>query len=497
MQKRKSTRPDNRVESRAECRAEVSRDSHESRSSYSDSRLYESEVEFKSSKRNYEFMTGPAFVPPTFTDNKRHKSSSDYERRDDRRDERKDDYRRGYERSDTRSRYNDTDRRDERRDDTKERSDRRDGDQRDDRRGKYDHKRDNKREEDQPKYTPSSPLLPLDPSILTPARSPSNPRSNEVSTSRKTLYRKEEHEEGKNLSKSQIKRSIQETDQSHSTFYNEVLPDDKIVAFVTDVLIRYGNVDPLLAKQLLDQDGIKMFRTAFTHWTVTFINKSELNFEVYETLGDVTFNKVIMFYIMRRFPQLMSDPEANYKLTEAQKLYKSRLLGYQFADELGLPAMVRWRNFKYGSNPQKTIEMDNKFKTDVFESFLGAVELIVDETVFPHAGYSVAYNILDTLLKDVDMTVDVALTKPATAKLKELMDRLRGVRIFYTQKDDTNDIIGMNVKLKFDNGIQTKSHGFIHEYELQSGYIKGKEQGEDRISTLALDWLEQECDKKW
>ena len=477
-------------------RKPANRDSNESRSHRSDSprrnTLYESEVEFKSSKRNYESMSGPAFVPPSFTDNKRYRSSDftlrdrDTDRREDRRD---------------------TDRREDRRDDRY--PDRRD-DRRDHRREDSYNNRDNNRDsrkERKEDYTsrydhrsidikPPTPTSPVDPSIFTPARSPSNPPI-EVSTSRKTLFRKEEHEEGKMLSKSQIKRSIQETDQSHSTFHNEVLPDDRIVAFVTDALIRYGNVDPLLAKQLLDQDGIKMFRTAFTHWTVTFNNKSELNFEVYETLGDVTFNKVIMFYIMRRFPQLMSDPEANYKLTEAQKLYKSRLLGYQFADELGLPAMVRWRNFKYGSYPQKTIEMDNKFKTDVFESFLGAVELIVDEKVFPHAGYSVAYNILDTLLKDVNMTIDVALTKPATAKLKELMDRLHGVRIFFTQKDDTNDIIGMNVKLKFDNGIQTKSYGFLYEYELQSGYIKGKEQGEDRISTLALDWLEQECDKKW
>ena len=445
-------------------KSSYSRDSNESRYKPDESTLYVAEV--GSRKRNYANMTGPSFVPPSSSSKRSYSSSS-------------------YSEGPNYSSYSYST--------TSIES------------SSYSTSYSTSSSSSYPStsyHSSSSSTYPTT-STLNSASSSTKPTSEQsssnapTSSSRASLFRKEEHEEGKTLSKNQIRNSIRDTDQSHSTFHNEHLPDDKIATFVSDILYRFGNVDPLMAKQLMDAEGIKIFRTAFTHWTVTFTNKSELNFEVYETLGDVTFNKVIMFYLMRRFPELMTDPEANYKLTEAQKLYKSRLLGYKFADELNLPSMVRWRNFKYGNNPQKIIEMDNKFKTDVFESFLGAVELLIDTKVFPHAGYSVAYHILDTLLKDVDMTVDVALTKPPTGKLKELMDRLHGVRIYLPQKDDTNDIIGMNVRLKFDKGIQTKSLGVLYEHILESGYIRGKEQGEDCISKIALAWLDQECDKRW
>jgi len=317
-----------------------------------------------------------------------------------------------------------------------------------------------------------------------------------ISSSREILYRKEEDTEGKKLSKTQIKKNLVD-DDNNVQFFNQTLSNAHIVAYVSNILITMGNMDPNVVKELLDAESVDLFRIAFTHWSV----KGERNYELFETLGDTTFNKIVSFYIVRRFRELEHDLDANYKVTEASKLYKGRTVADKFADKLQLPQMARWRNVKYnaGLNAVKQVEMDNKFKTDLFESFIAAIELIIDKKVYPHAGYSIVYNILEVLLDDLDMTIDLRKTKPATAQLKELLDRSRSTRQFQPIKDDTNDIIGMKVYLSFPQpegliSLKTKQSVFEKHFSVM---VHGKDVGEEHVSLLALQWMQEEFGLHW
>ena len=51
---------------------------------------------------------------------------------------------------------------------------------------------------------------------------------------------------------------------------------------------------------ILTKEGMTYFSKAFTHSSVDPNN----NYEFLETLGDLTLNKCVLFYLCRRFPQL-------------------------------------------------------------------------------------------------------------------------------------------------------------------------------------------------
>ena len=322
----------------------------------------------------------------------------------------------------------------------------------------------------------------------------SNTRRDEFrgDTRLEVLYRKDENEEGKKLTKTQIRKALH-TDQADVKWYNQHLSDFQIKSFVGKILLYHAKVDRQWIDTLLDAEGVATFRQAFTHWSIP----DEMNYELFEMLGDTTYNKIVAFYMVGRFKELMKDPDANYKLTEAGKLYKGRNVADKFSDTLGLPTMARWRSLKYGQSPVKIIEMDNKFKTDLFESFIGAVELVVDRKVHPFAGYSVVYNMLASLFDGIEMTTDLRKTKPATSQLKELVDRLHGERWFISTKTDDNDIIGMKLKLSFPDGLRTRTGDVVYEHHFDTGYVRGKEQGEDKVCNLGLKWLDEVCDQRW
>ena len=352
-----------------------------------------------------------------------------------------------------------------------------------------------------PQPTPHSPRSISGPSSAATSREDRSTREDRTIltdrvtlTDRVLLYRKDENTEGKKLTKTQIRKALH-SDQSHAKWYNRELTDIQIQQFVGNILYHRGRVDKHYLSVILDEEGTQLFRQAFTHWSML----GDPNYELFEMLGDTTFNKVVVFYMMNRFKELMDDPDANYKLTEASKLYKGRNVADKFSDTLGLPSVARWRNLTYGQSPTKMVEMDNKFKTDLFESFLAAVELIVDKKIFAFAGYSIVYNILASLFDDIEMTVDLRLTKPATAQLKELVDRLHGDKVFINIKTDDNDIIGVRLKLSFaqEGGLATRNGGRVYEQQFESGHIRGKEAGEDKVCQLALKWLDEECNQRW
>lgn len=310
-----------------------------------------------------------------------------------------------------------------------------------------------------------------------------------------SVYNYEDEDDGKVLTKTQIKKSLC-SDQSHANTVNKDLPDDVIRNFVVGILTQRGQMELTAAMKLMDAQGVSLMRRAFTHWTFN----SEHNYEVLETLGDTTYNKIVMYYIYRRFPDLANDPDGNYKLTESSKLYKSKLQAPFFSDRLGLPSMARYRMLFYRPQPQTfpdkilQIKMDQKMKTDLFEAFIAALEDIIDCRVFPHAGYIYTYNILSSLLDEIDIKMNLADTKNNKSKLKELTDRLQGT--VYYRKINGDASQGVELSVRFNEPVRVINGGTCSSLRFTSNN-RVFDAACDDTSFQALEWLQRNCNKRW
>lgn len=300
-----------------------------------------------------------------------------------------------------------------------------------------------------------------------------------------TLYRRAEQEEGKQLSKNQLRQAYVADDTS--TTHNDVLSDETIRTFVVQILTERGGIQADVATDLMDDEACTLMRRAFTHRTMSMHD----NYEVLETLGDTSFNKIVAFYMMRRFPELRTDPQANYKLTEAMKIYKSKTIAEKFSDTLGLPSLARYREcqIRVNANETKIFKMDSKFKTDLFEAFLAGIEDLIDGKIHVHAGYAVVYNILQSLLDDIPMTINLDKIKSAKVLLKECIDKLHGNMYINKLKNHENHIIGVEITVYIGAEYSLNRQEYRCRYfNNESG---GEQKQQERACLDALDDLKE------
>jgi len=111
--------------------------------------------------------------------------------------------------------------------------------------------------------------------------------------------------------------------------------------FIYTLLSNYGLLTDDEINKLLDNDGMKILTSAVTHWSV---GEDVDDYEVWETLGDVTLNKIMVWYMFRRFPEATSE-----ELTEAKKINVSKGQFPVYAHTLHLPQFVRYRSVNYQS----------------------------------------------------------------------------------------------------------------------------------------------------
>lgn len=311
-----------------------------------------------------------------------------------------------------------------------------------------------------------------------------------------TTYNYEAEDEGKVLTKTQIRNNLCH-DQSSAETINKNLSDAQIRNFVTDLLVQRGRLELNFAHQLMTPKAVQLMRQAFTHWSIY----REPNYEVLETLGDTTYNKVITYYIYRRFPELGQDPDGNSKITESTKLYKSKNQAPIFSDKLGLPSMARYRALFYYPQPitfpHKVLQlkMDNKLKTDLFEAFIAAIEEIIDGSVSLHSGYVVVYNILESLFDEINIKIDLQSTLSNKTKVKEVCDRLRG-RITYNKMYRGDDTIGIEMVIRFEESVKLTDGSYCRTKSFKA-FTRGYEAGCDQAAVQALEWLRSSCGLSW
>jgi dsRNA-specific ribonuclease len=185
--------------------------------------------------------------------------------------------------------------------------------------------------------------------------------------------------------------------------------DGNFKSFIHSLLIR-GNLKEEYTELFLQDDCMEIYSQAFTSSTADGRN----NYEVFEQLGDISINKFIVWYSYRRFPQLFC-PEGVEIVSKIRIKYGSKESFQDIAESLGFwPYISATENQRQS---QKKILLE-----DTFESFIGATEYLVDREIRRNVGYSVVYDILNSVFSDIPISLRYEDLVDNITKLKELFD---------------------------------------------------------------------------
>lgn len=217
--------------------------------------------------------------------------------------------------------------------------------------------------------------------------------------------------------------------------------DKTFISLLEDV-IKIGS--PKFVYILNKPDVVKMFSDAFTHETINAYN----NYEFYETLGDVTLNKCVLWYISRRFPQI-NCPDGSDILTKLKiKTIKSESFA-SIADSLHF-----WDFISVDQSLRLNSEKKRAILEDVCEAFFGVLELAIDQEIRQGMGYNVCYKILSALLDKNEIKISYDEIVDNKTRVKEIYDaysKIMGGTIQYKFQC-------MYCNAEFMKGVQLEEH---------------------------------------
>ena len=213
---------------------------------------------------------------------------------------------------------------------------------------------------------------------------------------------------------------------------------------IVELLVKRGSLKKQTAEALLDDEGIDFLKVAFTHPSLLLLpnNKETMSYELYETLGDVTLNKCVVWYVYRRFPALKYDPDGPELITELKKEEISKKHFSKHLDTLGLTKFIRYAEIAYMFKEiEKKVLIDNSMKEDVFEAFMGALEELIDGRIMPGTGYPIIYNIVCSIFDNIKIELDISKIIDPITKLNEIFNLRKKIGDSYkiTKKLDINN----------------------------------------------------------
>ena len=262
--------------------------------------------------------------------------------------------------------------------------------------------------------------------------------------------------------------------------------------FIYNLLSSYGLLTEAEIEKIIDEDGMKIMTNAVTHWS---LNEDE-DYEVWETLGDSTLNKIMVWYMYRRFPHASSE-----ELTEAKKINVSKGQFPVYAQTLQLPQYVRYKNIQYQSGKNTlTISLDKSMKEDTFEAFFGALEFLIDSKIILGAGYLIVYNIVTHILDQQQMTVDLSKIKDSITQLKEIFDSRKKLGDSYIYQFDymtKKEKVTLMFNKELDSPVTMKDGKHPHIIKLEVPQVLNAKDGERKASEKALVFLKDYCNIDW
>jgi dsRNA-specific ribonuclease len=194
-------------------------------------------------------------------------------------------------------------------------------------------------------------------------------------------------------------------------------------------LLERGRLIPKYIDILLNEKSMEEYSKAFTAESAN----SENNSEVYEQLGDVTANKFIVWYMYKRFPQLMCT-EGVKVVARLRINYGAKQSFYTIANNLGF-----WK-FISASDEDRNRKMKPLLE-DSLEAFIGVTEYLLDTNFRSGVGNAIVNDILTSIFDDIPISLEYEDLYDAKTRLKELFDSYGNVLGKIEYKNNKIDMI--------------------------------------------------------
>lgn len=175
-------------------------------------------------------------------------------------------------------------------------------------------------------------------------------------------------------------------------------------------LLKRGNLSTKQVERFTDVKSMAVFDQAFTSASAN----ETVNYEMYEQLGDVTANKFIVWYMYRRFPQLL-HPLGVKVVARLRINYGARQSFCKIGEELGFWDFISASEEDRGRKKKDLLE-------DCVESIVGAIEMLVDNATRPGVGNAVVYDILKSVFDSMHISLKYEDLYDSKTRIKELFD---------------------------------------------------------------------------
>jgi len=281
-------------------------------------------------------------------------------------------------------------------------------------------------------------------------------------------------------------RSNMESDEILTVYHGSRGEDFKNLIYS---LLKKGNLKDKYIEPLLDEDSMKVYDTVFTAESAN----PENNYQVFEQLGDVTANAFIVWYMYRRFPQLMCT-EGVKVVARLRINYGSKQSFAKIAESLGFWPFISATDKEKSSNKKSLLE-------DTFEAFIGATQYLLDNQFINGVGNTIVYDILKNIFDGMDISLKYEDLYDAKTRLKEVFDLYGesklGTIIYAENKNDkltesiVYQVIGSTQKLCDDCMKDTgrgkrKGGSYI---ELGRGYAALKADAQQKAALQGIENL--------
>lgn len=247
------------------------------------------------------------------------------------------------------------------------------------------------------------------------------------------------------------------------------------VEFLTNIFTKMGGVKPAFCAELLQNENIKLFRTAFTDSSFDSTN----NYEYLEFLGDGCIGEFSVFYITDRFPYVTSPKwltRIKHNMISKKSLaYFSRK--YHFEHFIRIAPLFFPKKKK--TNPINVADIRNLLSgmadinqiakqsqvleylsilEDVVEAFVGCISFTINKMGKSHGlAVQIIHNILSYMLDREEISLDYKVVFDPITRLKELYDKLRWLtnQTYNISKNETLRNVTIDV-YGFPGGQRTK-----------------------------------------
>lgn len=210
------------------------------------------------------------------------------------------------------------------------------------------------------------------------------------------------------------------------------------IAFLREMLKKGNLKEEWINLILSNKENINIYKDAFTNKS----SDQKNNYELYELLGDKIVNACVMEYIYKSFPE--------YRSAESVSFFSKIIAKYCSKSEFSkIGKITGFHKFIVASEDNHDRNRD-KMSEDVFESFFGATNLIINKDIRQGVGYAIIYDIIENIFK-TNVKIDTRFTKLVDEKtiLKELFDSKEYKLLFGIPTTGTgNDLKYIEDKLK-------------------------------------------------